>query len=247
MVCRVPHQNSADRRDETARRRHRRGSHRISLALAGLLASGAASITEATASGLALPHPGTYTLNRIQRVPFAIVLETNYIPRPLSRYTRNAITLLSFFYTRCVDPQGCPRAWETFETVRLAIENRADLHGKTRLVSLSLDPRYDTPELLRMFARTTPTDLKVVPWHFLTTYSPIFLHRLLRDMGEEISIDREASARGGFVLNHLLKAFLVDKQGWVREIYSNATLDPETILGDIETLILEDSNPAERH
>jgi protein SCO1/2 len=33
--------------------------------------------------------------------------------------------------------------------------------------------------------------------------------------------------------------FLIDKEGWVREIYSNQSLDPAAILGDIETLVLE--------
>jgi hypothetical protein len=58
-------------------------------------------------------------------------------------------------------------------------------------------------------------------------------------MGEEISIDRGASSTGGLVLNHLLKVYLIDTQGWVREIYSNQSLDPAAILGDMETLSLE--------
>jgi protein SCO1/2 len=58
--------------------------------------------------------------------------------------------------------------------------------------------------------------------------------------GEEISIDREAPG-GGVVINHLLKVFLIDMQGFVREIYSNQSLDPAMILGDIETLLLEES------
>jgi protein SCO1 len=58
-------------------------------------------------------------------------------------------------------------------------------------------------------------------------------------MGEEISIDRTASGSGGRVLNHLLKVFLIDPQGWLREIYSNQSLNPAAILGDIKTLLLE--------
>jgi protein SCO1 len=64
---------------------------------------------------------------------------------------------------------------------------------------------------------------------------------VLRDMGEEISIDRAASGGGGMVINHLPKVFLIDKQGFVREIFSNQSLDPAMILGDIETLLLEGS------
>ena len=42
----------------------------------------------------------------------------------------------------------------------------------------------------------------------------------------------------------ILKVFLIDKDGWVREIYSNQSLDPAAILGDIETLALEEANRA---
>ncbi len=215
------------------------------LALAGLWIVGTPTFAAAAPAGLPLPRPGSYTLNHIQRVPFAIVLEGNHIPRSLTRYTRNAITLLAFFYTSCGDPQGCPRAWETFEAIRLSIAARRELHGKARLVFVSLDPRRDTPQMLQVLARSTSAEPAIVPWHFLTTYSTVFLDQLLRDMGTEISIDRAASTGGTLVLNHLLKVFLIDRRGWVREIYANATLDPAVILGDLETLLIEDRHRAE--
>lgn len=210
----------------------------------GLVLAAMASDGRAATAALPLPRPGTYVLNRIQRVPFALVLEGNRVPRPLSRYTTDAITLLSFFYTSCGDPQGCPLAWEAFEKVRGMIKARQDLHGRIRLVFMSLDPRRDTPQMLQVLARPYSEDAAIVPWHFLTTYGPAFLEPLLRDLGAEASIDRDASAGGAVVLNHMLKVFLVDRTGWVREIYSNTTLDPEAILGDIETLLLEDNQRA---
>jgi len=215
------------------------------LAVLALSIGAMTSAARAAPAGLPLPRPGSYTLNHIQRIPFAIVLEGNYIPRPLSRYTKGAITLLSFFYTSCGDPQGCPRAWETFESIRLAIRNRRDLHARIRLVFVSLDPKHDAPQMLQILARSYAANATIVPWHFLTTYSTAFLDRLLREMGTEVSIDRAASDRGSLVLNHLLKVYLIDTQGWVREIYASATLDPLAILGDIETLLKEDSEQAE--
>lgn len=99
--------------------------------------------------------------------------------------------------------------------------------------------------MLQVLARATSGEPAIAPWHFLTTYSTVFLDRLLREMGTEISIDRAASEGDAVVLNHLLKVFLVDTEGWVREIYSNATLDPVAILGDIETLLMENRHLAE--
>ena len=139
------------------------------------------------------PPPGSYTLDHIQRVPAGIVLEGTRFPRALSRYTTGAITLLAFFYSYCADPNGCPLAWDAFEKVREGIIARPELHGRVRLVFMSLDPAHDTPGMLMGFARRYEASASIVPWHFLTTYSNLFLKPVLRDMGEEISIDREAS------------------------------------------------------
>src|ERR1700731_4031237 len=130
---------------------------------------------------------------------------------------------------------------DAFEAVREGIFARPELHGRVRLVFISLDPAHDTPGMLMGFARRYEASASIVPWHFLTTYSNLFLKPVLRDMGEEISIDREASGGGGVVINHLPKVFLIDKQGFVREIYSNQSLDPAMIIGDIKTLLLEES------
>ncbi len=203
---------------------------------AGVLAAAHPLDTQA-AAGL-LPPPGSYKLDHIQRVPQAIVLEGSRLPRALSRYTKGAITLLGFFYSYCPDPNGCPLAWEAFEKLRKEIIAHPALHSQVRLVFVSLDPKRDTPDVLAGFARRYEAGKDIVPWHFLTTYSYLLLNPLLREMGEEISASF-APQGGAVVLNHLLKVFLIDKEGWVREIYSKQSLDPATILDDIETLALE--------
>jgi protein SCO1 len=208
-------------------------------ALCTALATASPALAAEAGASLKLPVPGSYRLDHIQRVPFAIVLEGNHVPRMLSRYTTDAITLLSFFYSICTDPKGCPLAWDAFEQVRKAILAQPEHYGRVRLVFLSLDPAHDTPSMLKNFADAYDSGAAVVPWHFLTSYSYVFLNPVLHNMGEDISVDRNASGSEGRILNHLLKVFLIDPQGWVREIYSNQTLDPATILGDIKTLSLE--------
>jgi protein SCO1 len=201
----------------------------------------AAALPQAAEAAGLLPPPGSYSLDHIQRVPQAIVLEGTRFPRALSRYTKGAITLLGFFYSNCADPNGCPLAWSAFEKLREDIIARPALQAQVRLVFLSLDPEHDTPGLLSGFAQHYDAGTRTVPWHFLTTYSYFFLNPLLRDMGEEVSASVESQG-GAVVLNHLLKVFLIDREGWVREIYSNQSLDPATILGDIETLLIEEAN-----
>jgi cytochrome oxidase Cu insertion factor (SCO1/SenC/PrrC family) len=42
-------------------------------------------------------------------------------------------------------------------------------------------------------------------------------------------------------LSHVLKVFLIDRSGYVREIYTSAFLHPQTIMGDIRTLLMEEA------
>jgi len=51
--------------------------------------------------------PGTYRLQAIQSVEDATLLDEGGRAVRLSALTRGKITLLTFFYTYCVDPLGC--------------------------------------------------------------------------------------------------------------------------------------------
>ena len=64
--------------------------------------------------------------------------------RSLSRYTHGAVTLLSFVYSYCTDPVGCPLAYSVFVDVRSRVLADRELRGKVRFVSLSFDPTNDT-------------------------------------------------------------------------------------------------------
>jgi cytochrome oxidase Cu insertion factor (SCO1/SenC/PrrC family) len=106
------------------------------------------------------------------------------------------------------------------------------------LVSLSFDPHNDTPEAMRAYGgeHARSTDL---PWHFLTTYSTRFLKPILDDFGQDVEIEVDAKGAATRARTHLLKVFLLDRQGQVREIYSTAFLHPDVIVNDLRTLALE--------
>lgn len=193
----------------------------------------------AAEGGLPLPAPGTYTLNRIQRAPFAIVREGTDLPRPLADYTTGAVTLMTFFYGHCADPRGCPLAWRAFESVRAQIRNDARLQRRVRLVFFSFDPAHDTPDILSEFARSYQSDNAIAPWRFLTAWPEFTLAPILRSFGQDIAAEPNSATEGPIVINHLLKVFLIDRDGWIREIYTFAYLDPPVLLNDIRTLLEE--------
>ena len=54
-----------------------------------------------------------------------------------------------------------------------------------------------------------------------------------------VTYDR-SSGRAQRELSHVLKVFLIDRAGDIREIYSSQFLHPQTVLNDIETLLMEE-------
>lgn len=190
---------------------------------------------------LALPAPGTYHLDKIQQVPFSLVrIDDRFLPHLLSSYTTGKITLLTFFYSQCRDPQGCPLAWNAFQIIRDKVIADPALKGKVRLVFYSFDPVHDA-QTLPVFAASYKNHADIIPWYFITGWNDHFLKETLTNFGQAIALDTDTVGKQQVVINHLLKVFLIDRDGWVREIYTSAFLAPAAVFGDIETLSLEES------
>lgn len=186
------------------------------------------------------PPAGSYTLQRIQPVADARLLDAAGQWRSLSSLTRGKVTLLTFFYTYCADPLGCPFAYVTLAKLRdRALADRG-LTSALRIVSVSLDPTTDTPEAIAGYGAQFTTDPRF-EWRFLTARSVPGLLPVLEDFGQDVSVETDAQGRPTRTLHHMLKVFLIDRDGIVREIYSLAFLQPEVMFNDIRTLVMESS------
>lgn len=192
------------------------------------------------ALGFVPPAPGSYQLQRIMSAPDGAVLDADGSAHRLAEFTKGKLTLFSFIYTYCTDAKGCPLAYETLHSLKKTIEQDKGLHDKVRFVSMSFDPRNDTPETMRLYGELEMRDRKGLRWHFLTTRSGKELAPLLDGFGQDVSVAAEQPAGSRVpVLTHMLKVFLIDADGKVREIYSTAFLHPAMLLNDIRSLMLE--------
>ena len=209
----------------------------VALALA-LPATAAAHPGEAPAPlGFAPPAPGTYRLPPIQAAPDGEVLDDAGYFRPLSDFTRGRITLLGLIYTRCADPEGCPRATWAFREVRALLRSEPALRDRVRLVSLSFDPVHDVPDVVASYGARARSGSRGVDWHFVTTLSTRQLAPILDGFGQDLQVAADSKGVAGTEeFSHTLKVFLLDAEGAVREIYSTAYLMPQMILNDIRTL-----------
>jgi len=59
--------------------------------------------------------------------------------------------LLTFIYTRCPLPDFCPAMSTKFSVIEEALAHNKEAFGKTHLLSISFDPKHDTPGVLRAY------------------------------------------------------------------------------------------------
>ena len=186
------------------------------------------------------PPAGSYALHAIERAPDGEVVGRDGRRRRLSEYTRGRITLLSLIYTYCTEPTGCALAYEAGVEVKQRILADKRLHGRAQFVSLSFDPLNDTHESMQAYGGKHARAGGPLPWHFLTTRSMRRLAPILEGFGQDIEVERDGRGRPTRTISHMLKLFLIDREGRVREIYSTAFLHPEAMLNDIRTLVMEE-------
>lgn len=187
------------------------------------------------------PAPGSYELHRIMAAPDGEVVGIDGRAKRLSQFTRQRITLLGFIYTTCVDPEGCPLAYRVFDALKQKVTSAHALRGRVQFVTLSFDPARDTPDVMKQYAGSrVRDDGNGLRWYFLTTRSARELMPLIDGFGQDIRyVIDHSSGKPRRELSHVLKVFLIDDAGFVREIYTSTFLHPQTVLNDIQTLIME--------
>ena len=214
----------------------------LGLSLAGIIGVAGAAVDpgKATAPRMEFvpPPPGSYQLQKIQRVADAELLDSSGHSVRLAALTQRKITLLTFFYTYCADPLGCPFAHTTLADLRDRVRGDQALAGRVRFVSVSLDPTHDTPAVIAAYSKEFAIDPKF-DWRFLTARHVPELLPVLDDFGQDVSVEMDESGRATRTLHHMLKMFLIDACGEVREIYSLSFLQPQVMFNDIKTLALE--------
>ncbi len=124
---------------------------------------------------------------------------------------RGRVWAAAFFFTRC--PTICPRITRRMRDLQ---QQAATAHVALELVSFSVDPENDTPEVLRAYAAQYGADLTT--WRFLT--GELEVVRRTSEQGFKLALDGKptpgADHLGLFHGSHLV---LVDRAGTIRGYY----------------------------
>ena len=124
----------------------------------------------------------------------------------------------SAMFTSCVGP--CPRIARQMAELQDALAGTDAL-----LVSISVDPGYDSPAVLRDYAQSLGADPE--HWLFLTTEGDeARIYELLRD-GFKLAVERAPEGSLGQPVTHGTKLVAVDARGRIRGWYESD--DPDEI------------------
>ncbi len=224
-------------------------SARVRLAAALLLAqalAGPAPAADATppaeppAPQLSLPAPGSYELPAIARVEDHWLLDSNGEKVRMLGLAPGQVALVSLVYTAC--PAACPAALAVFEQVDRSVAADPALRERVRLVTVSFDPERDRPEqMAELRERFAPRS----DWRFLTAATPADIEPVLASFDQDTLRLRVAGEEPGAadretpLIRHVLKVFLVDDRGDVRNIYSAGLFSRDLVMRDFQTLQLE--------
>lgn len=166
---------------------------------------------------------------------------------------KGKVVLFNFIYTNC--KTECPRDSEKISKVRDELETKGLLGEKAMLVSISVDPARDTPEVLKKYGQKYGAD--AANWLWLTgtpeetkkvVREGFFIHYEKRTPKAEAAQDAEhdhgdhsshqPAAPVGYDMDHMSVVALVDGQGQIRKIYTNTlSVTIKELVKDINKLL----------
>lgn len=139
----------------------------------------------------------------------------------------------SFIFTRC--KTFCPMITKQLLDLQTRIQNSGlDLH----LVSFTVDPAFDTPEVLNTYAVTIAADLK--KWTFVTAEREQ-LQRLIEG-GFKLGMGESMEDTDLIDIAHAQKLVLVDGQGRMRGYYDANAMGIDEIFYRAEAVVSESLN-----
>jgi protein SCO1 len=139
---------------------------------------------------------------------------------------RGRLLAVTFVYTRCPLPNYCPLLDRHFAAVQQQLQDAPDLRDRVRLVSVTLDPGHDTPEVLAGHAARLRSNPAL--WTFVTG-RPSTIEDFASQFG--VSIIRENATAAEIV--HNMRTALIDADGKLVTVLAGSEWEPSQLIAEI--------------
>jgi protein SCO1/2 len=146
---------------------------------------------------------------------------------------RGKVLVLTFIYTRCASSQFCPLMSRNFAQLDQLLAADPSLYAKTHLLSISFDPKYDTPAVLRSYGGAYTgrfTKETFQHWDFAAP-SPATLASVLQWFDVAVNTSK------GDVVTHSVSTAVIGPDGKVRAWYPSNTWTSQQALKDIQQIV----------
>jgi protein SCO1/2 len=181
--------------------------------------------------------PGPVSVPRVEyliegdRLPNARFRDETGTIRHLREET-GKVVVMTFIYTRCPFPTFCPLMDRHFHALQRSIDGSPNLSRRVRLLSVTLDPDFDSPAVLRAHAERMQADPRV--WSFLTPDEPA-----AAELSVRFGVTPDSDSSPG-VIAHSLATAIIDPNGVVVKIFRGNEWVPR----DVSTLLESILQPA---
>jgi len=148
---------------------------------------------------------------------------------------RGKALALTFVYTRCPLPEYCTLMSNNFHLIEVELQKQSDLYDKTHLLTVTIDPEYDTPAVLRSYGggHTERYEAeKFDHWEFATG-TPDEVRGVANFFGMRYFHNADT---GVDEIVHSLVTAVVGPDGRVFKLYRENQWKPEEILADLKTV-----------
>ena len=166
------------------------------------------------------------------QVPDFALLNQNGKRVHFDQYRGKAV-LLTFIYTRCPLPDYCPLMSHNFAQIEKNLTQTPALYKKTHLLSISFDPNYDTPTVLRRYAASFIADPKKPPfdhWEFASIL-PAEQADIARFFNLFLSDD------GPGQITHSMSTAIITPDGHLYRTYPDNSWKPADVLSDLTAAV----------
>jgi protein SCO1/2 len=170
--------------------------------------------------GLAEPQPGA-------QIPDVKLVNQDGKSVSTGQHKGRAL-VVTFIYTRCPMPDQCPLMSTNFAQLNAELEKDSDVQKKTHLLSVTLDPEYDRPEVLRRYGAAYAGG-NFNNWDFATG-DPAEVRRLAQSFGLMYK------AENGQLI-HSLRTAIVTPDGRLYKIYRGNEWKPADLMQDLRALL----------
>ena len=154
---------------------------------------------------------------------------------------RGKVLVLTFIYTRCQSSQYCPLMSHNFATLNQMLAKDPKLYAKTHLLSISFDPKYDTPPVLRSYGGAYTGRYTKETFHHWDFAAPSMPELASVLQWFDVGVTRApGQPKSGAILQHSVSTAVIGPDGRIRDWYPTNTWTPQQLLRDVQQIAASD-------